>query len=132
MNISKIKSIVNTDDAGSSRPDSNRRPTHYECVALPTEPRKHVFRKYVLKKEIEATGFEPAASASLTQRSTKLSHASIYLMVSSVFCRPSSYFKRCSQKCKAQFSDFLHFLFIRQLCDGPILMLYADVIKMSP
>ena len=22
----------------SSRPDSNRRPTHYECVALPTEP----------------------------------------------------------------------------------------------
>ena len=26
----------------SSRPDSNRRPTHYECVALPTEPRKHL------------------------------------------------------------------------------------------
>ena len=24
----------------SSRPDSNRRPTHYECVALPAEPRK--------------------------------------------------------------------------------------------
>ena len=26
--------------------------------------------------EVEATGFEPAASASRTQRSTKLSHAS--------------------------------------------------------
>ena len=26
----------------SSRPDSNRRPTHYECVALPAEPRKPV------------------------------------------------------------------------------------------
>ena len=28
--------------------------------------------------EVEATGFEPAASASRTQRSTKLSHASIF------------------------------------------------------
>ena len=27
---------------------------------------------------VEATGFEPAASASRTQRSTKLSHASIF------------------------------------------------------
>ena len=26
----------------SSLPDSNRRPTHYECVALPAEPRKPV------------------------------------------------------------------------------------------
>ena len=28
---------------------------------------------------VEATGFEPAASASRTQRSTKLSHASTYI-----------------------------------------------------
>jgi hypothetical protein len=26
----------------SLRPDSNRRPAHYECAALPTEPRKHI------------------------------------------------------------------------------------------
>ena len=30
-------------ESWSSRPDSNRRPTHYECVALPTEPRKQIF-----------------------------------------------------------------------------------------
>ena len=30
----------------------------------------------ILKMKIEATGFEPATSASRTQRSTKLSHAS--------------------------------------------------------
>ena len=29
---------------------------------------------------VEATGFEPAASASRTQRSTKLSHASTYIL----------------------------------------------------
>ena len=29
----------------SSRPDSNRRPTHYECVALPAEPRKHLEKR---------------------------------------------------------------------------------------
>ena len=29
----------------SSRPDSNRRPTHYECVALPAEPRKHLQKR---------------------------------------------------------------------------------------
>ena len=28
----------------SSRPDSNRRPTHYECVALPTALRKHLHK----------------------------------------------------------------------------------------
>ena len=29
--------------ANSSRRDSNPRPTHYECVALPAEPRKHSY-----------------------------------------------------------------------------------------
>ena len=33
---------------------------------------------------VEATGFEPAASASRTQRSTKLSHASISLFISHI------------------------------------------------
>ena len=28
----------------SSRPDSNRRPTHYECVALPTALRKRLYK----------------------------------------------------------------------------------------
>ena len=39
----------------SSRPDSNRRPTHYECVALPAEPRKPVKRfalTYILYTEL--------------------------------------------------------------------------------
>ena len=36
---------------------------------------------YVNYLRIEATGFEPTASASRTQRSTKLSHASIPLIV---------------------------------------------------
>ena len=29
----------------SSRSDSNRRPAHYECAALPTELRKQIFRR---------------------------------------------------------------------------------------
>ena len=43
---------------------------------------------------VEATGFEPAASASRTQRSTKLSHASTVLniiLIHSVFVK----IKRC-------------------------------------
>ena len=32
----------------------------------------------ILKLLVEATGFEPATSASRTQRSTKLSHASLF------------------------------------------------------
>ena len=34
-------------------------------------------------KKIEVTGFEPATSASRTQRSTKLSHTSIFCTVAS-------------------------------------------------
>ncbi len=36
---------------------------------------------------VEATGFEPAASASRTQRSTKLSHAAFYLSVTTRGCK---------------------------------------------
>ena len=50
-NIMKAKKPLETKDffvipycgkMCSSLPDSNRRPTHYECVALPAEPRKHL------------------------------------------------------------------------------------------
>ena len=34
------------------------------------------YHRYPLSKIVDATGFEPATSASRTQRSTKLSHAS--------------------------------------------------------
>lgn len=47
----------------SSLPDLNRRPTHYECVALPTEPRKHFNLKNALEnpKQLSMTcpGIEP-------------------------------------------------------------------------
>ena len=63
-NVSQSISLVNRRDnfeadarvvpnnSHSSRPDSNRRPTHYECVALPTEPRKLIttYQKIILKK----------------------------------------------------------------------------------
>ena len=39
-----------------------------------------VIKQVLFKKMVEATGFEPAASASRTQRSTKLSHASTYII----------------------------------------------------
>lgn len=50
------------------------------CVLGPQEvakklPLEKTFKRQLLSV-IDATGFEPAASASLTQRSTKLSHAS--------------------------------------------------------
>ena len=44
----------------SSRPDSNRRPTHYECVALPAEPRK-LIKRFALT-HILYTGFPNLAS----------------------------------------------------------------------
>ena len=44
----------------SSRPDSNRRPTHYECVALPAEPRK-LIKRFALTHTLY-TGFSDLAS----------------------------------------------------------------------
>ena len=44
----------------SSRPDSNRRPTHYECVALPAEPRK-LIKRFALTHTLY-TGFPDLAS----------------------------------------------------------------------
>ena len=34
----------------SLRPDSNRRPAHYECAALPTEPRKQIEMDAAVKR----------------------------------------------------------------------------------
>ena len=40
--------------------------------------KKEPLNQGILKLLVEATGFEPATSASRTQRSTKLSHASLF------------------------------------------------------
>ena len=40
--------------------------------------KKESLNQGILKLLVEATGFEPATSASRTQRSTKLSHASLF------------------------------------------------------
>ena len=39
---------------------------------------KDIKNDYKIEKVVEVTGLEPTASASRTQRSTKLSHTSIY------------------------------------------------------
>ena len=44
--------------------------------------KKEPLNQGILKLLVEATGFEPATSASRTQRSTKLSHASIFIFLS--------------------------------------------------
>ena len=51
---------------------------------------------------VEATGFEPAASASRTQRSTKLSHASMFLRAfAPLDCK--TYFNREAYPCQRFF-----------------------------
>ena len=42
---------------------------------------KKELHRLLSKEKIDATGFEPAASASRTQRSTKLSHASNFALL---------------------------------------------------
>ena len=39
--MNKSRRFLTKPTAWSWRPDSNRRPTHYECVALPTELHQH-------------------------------------------------------------------------------------------
>ena len=43
--IGTIKTPPKNSGAWSWGPDSNRRPTHYECVALPTELHQHIRQK---------------------------------------------------------------------------------------
>ena len=50
-------------------------------------PKHLIFQGFRHFTRIEATGFEPTTSASRTQRSTKLSHASIFCFLNS---RPST------------------------------------------
>ena len=57
---------------------------------------------------LDATGFEPAASASRTQRSTKLSHASIY----SHSNRLASLLELCYHKPNHLSSNFSNFFYI--------------------
>ena len=56
-------------------------------------------------KMVEVTGFEPATSASRTQRSTKLSHASIRVKNSFVLHNNNHYIETLS-KCQASFKTF--------------------------
>ena len=44
---------------------------------MPEKEKAKLSKSFAKVKEIEATGFEPTTSASRTQRSTKLSHASL-------------------------------------------------------
>ena len=46
--------------------------------------KKEPLNQGILKLLVEATGFEPATSASRTQRSTKLSH--VFVILFSVVC----------------------------------------------
>ena len=48
--------------------------------------KKEPLNQGILKLLVEATGFEPATSASRTQRSTKLSHASLFCFQLFVCC----------------------------------------------
>ena len=50
-------------------------------------PKHLIFQGFRHFTRVEATGFEPTTSASRTQRSTKLSHASIFCFLNS---RPST------------------------------------------
>ncbi len=54
--------------------------TDYVTKALKAKRKHQIFKKpdVFVFLSVEATGFEPATSASRTQRSTKLSHASLY------------------------------------------------------
>ena len=56
--------------------DSNPRPADYKSAALPTVLHQQI---HPLKRVVEATGLEPAASWSQTKHSTKLSYASILI-----------------------------------------------------
>ena len=73
---------------------------------------------------VEMTGFEPAASASRTQRSTKLSHISIkYSRLAIKYLIPhlDKIFKACNQifntafRCKI-FSKPIYFIMMRLVC----------------
>ena len=58
----------------SSRPDSNRRPTHYECVALPTALRKHknLLEEFSCTKAIKCFGHSSKASNDLAGNRTRV------------------------------------------------------------
>ena len=51
-----------------------------------SQTKKEPLNQGILKALVEATGFEPATSASRTQRSTKLSHASLFCFQLFVCC----------------------------------------------
>ena len=52
-----------------------------------SQTKKEPLNQGILKALVEATGFEPATSASRTQRSTKLSHTSLFDFASSLDAR---------------------------------------------
>ncbi len=76
---------------------------------------------------VDATGFEPAASASRTQRSTKLSHASKYLLshiISNMLNYNTTYFLFCPVQ---HFYFFLFFFyFFAALLHAPSNLIFAE------
>ena len=79
---------------------------------------------------VDATGFEPATSASRTQRSTKLSHASKYLLshiISNMLNYNTTYFLFCPVQ------HFYFFLFFLLLLRGPFTRtIKSDIRRKQP